>query len=323
MNQGFENVETRSDLINLIDIRHISQFLMDNNVCLVIDDVNFATDELLKMLTSLAKDITDQSMSNNAKIVFIGADDIFIRIMESNNSLRDRTEEVSLDSIRGDDNQPSRIKEDKVWHFIADGIVALGLGDPRKDVNITKEQLAGAIRWIEYAADGLPKSIVMLGRKIAEKGERRSRISAADLVDSSQEMINRNFRLYRTTYRSLFAIISENSVAQKVCTWMFQNGTSRIHTLEEMSEDLHAVATYTMFDEAIQFLAKADFLVITGASNNVVFARDPLLAHTLGVAMCHQEALGIAQGYFSTDKNANQLLLRFTSERDPESRGKI
>lgn len=316
--------DLRSSIIEAIDIKHLARFIVDNNVCLVVDDVNFATDELLKMLTSLAKEITDNSESDNAKIVFVGADDIFTRIMSANESLRDRTEEISLGSIRGDDGEPSTIRRDKAWHFIADGLVTLGLTDPRKDRNISKDELQKTACWVEYAADGLPKSIVMLGRKIAENGAGRSRISFADIMNSSEEMIRRNFRLYRAKYRTLFSLLRENEVSEKVCAWMFDNGAARIHTLEEVAEDLSYFATYTMFDEGIRYLAAAEFLVVTGAGSNVFFARDPLLAHTLGVAMMHRHVLGsIGEGYFSTDKNAEQLLLRFVGEREPETRTKV
>ncbi len=315
--------DARSGIIDLIDIRHIANYLNDYEIGLAIDDLNFADDELLENLTSLAKEITDNSSSDRTKIIFIGADDVFLRIMELADSLRDRTEEIALGSIRGDDGNASTIRDDKVWNYIADGLVQLKLTDPRKDKYFPKDQIISAKRWIEYAADGLPKSIVMLGRRIAEKGERRNRVSYSDMMDSAKEMVNRNFRLYRSRYRTLFYLIKKNPIADQVCAWMFKNGASRIHTLEEISEDLNEVATYSMFDEAIKFLSDAKFLVVSGAENNVFFARDPLLAHTIGVALENPSIIGVAQNYFSKDGNAQQMLLRFVGNKDPESRDSL
>jgi GTPase SAR1 family protein len=189
----------KSQLIDLVDIRHISNFLIANDICLVIDDVHFSSDSLLEMLTSLAKEITDLSYSDNAKIIFVGADDIYIRVLASNDSLRDRMEEIALGSIAGQSRHRTQKDKQEAWHFIASGLVTLGLADPRIDKYITKEQLDEIMRWVEYAADGLPKSIVMLGKKIAEYGTNRDRVSYNDIMNASKEMISKNFRTYRTT----------------------------------------------------------------------------------------------------------------------------
>lgn len=319
----FENAISRADLVERVDIRHLSDYLIQSNTCLVIDDVHFANDELLTMLTSLAKEITDRSTSDNSKIVFVGADDIFLRIMQSNDNLRDRTEEVSLGSIRDYDRKGSAIRNDVVWEFLSNGISELGLTDPRHDKIITDAQRKDCMRWIDLAADGLPKSIVKLGRRIAERGERRTRISYSDIVDTSKIMIRENFMYYRSRYRILFNLIKSDAIVQEVCLWMFKKGASKIHTLDDISNDLYATASFHMIEEAIKFLVDANFTVVTGSKSNVFFAKDPLLAHTIGVAISDPDALDIQREYFLTDKNAQQFLLRFTGEKEPELKTKV
>lgn len=316
-------IASRAEIVNVLGIPNIAQFCIDSNFIIAMDDINFASEELLLMLTSLAKEIIDNSESSDAKLIFIGADDIFLKIINLNDSLKDRTEEIALGSVREEYAKPSAIKKDRVWKFIADGLVQLGLQDPRSDKRISREQLTDCVEWINHAADGLPKSIVRLGKKIAENGEYRSRISYSDIKTSATEMTQRNFRHYRSRYRTFIYSLRRNKLLQDVCLWMFNRGASRIHVLDDIAEDLHELGTYTHFEDAISELSGRGFVVITGIDKNIFFAQDPLLAHTIGVALKSPEQCGVDKKYFGNDRNVRQLLLRFTGPKDPERRDKI
>ena len=314
---------SRASIVDSLDIHHISQFLVDNNLMLAIDDSNFANDDLLLKLTTLARELSDSSEHLQPKIFFIGHDDIYLRILELNNSLRDRMEGVSLGSVREDDEKPSIISKDRVWKFIADGLVELGLKDPRKDSDIDKEQLIECVEWINHAADGLPKSIVILGQKIAEAGERRTRISYKDIISASEIMTKRNFKQFRSKYRTLVYSLRNNETLQEVCLWMFERGASRVYEFEELAEDLHLLGTYSHFEEAIEELRCKDFLIVTGINKEIFFAKDPLLAHTIGVALLQPDKCGVDKNFFGGEAGISQLLLRFSGEKDPENRKKI
>lgn len=312
---------TKAEVISAIDTHHLSQFLVDKRLILVVDDLNFVKDiDLLKRLTNLAREIIDNSEDNPAKVVFVGADDVYIRLLEVNASLRDRIEEVSLGSVREDDERPSLIKSDRVWKFIADGLKILGLQDPRKDPLITSDQLLECVKWINHAADGLPKSIVRIGQMIAEKGEGRSRVSYTDIVDAASQMTRRNFRQFRSRYRSLIHGIREDETLQEVCLWMFKRGASQVHSLDSIAEDLRRLCTYAVIDEALKKLEQMEFIVITGANREVFFTREPLLAHTIGVALAEPDRVGVDKDFFGGEPGITQLLLRFTGEKDPENR---
>lgn len=82
-----------------------------------------------------------------------------------------------------------------------------------------------------------------------------------------------------------------------------------------MAEDLHKLVTYKILDDVLEDLEKLNFLVRTGKDYDVFFAKDPLLAHTLGVAIETPNKVGITSDYFW--RGAYQLLLPFTSEKDP------
>ncbi|MBK7017390.1 MAG: hypothetical protein IPH39_17910 [Sulfuritalea sp.] len=159
-----------------------------------------------------------------AKIVFVGADDIFLQIIRTERSLKDRMDEIALGSIDDPEGARKQLKRDRVWRFIADGIAQLGLTRPDADSNVNAEELALCMRAIEHAADGLPKSIIKLGRLIAEKGAGRSRVSVYDIGQSAQVMTLRNFQYYRSNYRTLIEHLRKDRFLPEVCSWMFKNG---------------------------------------------------------------------------------------------------
>lgn len=311
---------SKDAIAKVVDITTIGRLLIDLNLILAIDDINFASDDLLRTIGDLSKEITDTSHQANTKIIFIGSDDIYSRILQQNDSLKERIEEVSLGSIVGDDGEPSTMRRDIVWKFIADGLVQLGLSDPRRDKNITNIQLKECQQWLELAADGLPKSIVRLGQKIAFHGVGRNRISFSDIKTAAIEMTRSNFRHYRSRYRTLVYALKKHELLQDVCLWMFTRGSSGIFNLEDIAEDHHELASYDSFEKAIKRLEDMNFLVITGADQTTFFAREPLLAHTIGAALTSPEQCGVDPTYFKGDPAVKQLLIRFTGKKDPQHR---
>ena len=136
-------------------------------------------------------------------------------------------------------------------------------------------------------------------------------------------MTRKNFRLYRTQYRTLIHSLRRDQLLQDVCEWMFKNGASKIHRLDDIAEDLIEIATYSLIERAISILAETDYIVTTGIENNVFFAKDPLLAHTIGVALRNPTICDVDNTFFGKNGDARQLLLRFTGPKDPEHRPKI
>lgn len=320
---SLRSANERTKIVELLNLSTLAQILVDAQICLVVDDVNFAKDDLLRDLTDLAKEITDHPDESPAKIIFVGADDIFLRIIKTEPSLKDRVDEIALGSIEDQESVNSQIKRDLVWKFISDGLQQLGLNRPDADKYISKDHLAICLRSVEHAADGLPKSIVRLGRTIAEKSKSQSRVTVSDITQSADEMTRRNFQYYRANYRTLIEHLRKDKLLPDICIWMFENGASRIHLVEQVAEDLRDVTSYFLIEESLRALESLNFIVLTGSSNNVFFARDPLLAHTLGVALSFPEKCGIHDTYFGIDQTAKQLFLRFPSPNDPENRKEI
>lgn len=320
---GLRSSVDRNKLVEALTLSQVAQVLVDAGICLVVDDVNFAKDDLLRDLTDLAKEITDNPSEGSAKVVFVGADDIFLKIVRTEPSLKDRMDEVALGSIEDPEGAKRQLKRDRVWRFISDGLEQLGLHRPDADRLVNPQELQICMQAIEHAADGLPKSIIRLGRTIAEKGVGRNRVSVTDIKDAANEMTRRNFQYYRANYRTLIEHLRRDKLLPEICTWMFKNGASRIHEVDQLAEDLRPTASYFLVEESLLALAQMNFLVLTGAGGSVFFARDPLLAHTLGVALSFPDQCGIEESYFGVDNTTKQLFLRFASPNDPENKTKI
>jgi hypothetical protein len=320
---SFRAAQERTKIVEALTLSQIAQVIFDGGICLVVDDVNFANDDLLRDLTDLAKEITDLPGDGPAKVLFVGADDIFLRIVKTEPSLKDRMDEIALGSIEDPEGAKRQLKRDRVWKFIADGLEQLGLNRPGTGEENSSKQVVECMQAIEHAADGLPKSIVRLGRTIAEMGYGRSRISTLDIKKAAQDMTRRNFQYYRANYRTLVENLRRDQLLPQICTWMFRHGASSILEVERLAEDLRPIAPRLLVEESLLALSGMGFLVMTGSGSSVFFARDPLLAHTLGVALSFPEICGIEQSYFGMDATAKQLFLPFSSPRDPESQSRI
>lgn len=320
---SLRSAQDRTKIVESLTLSQVANILVDAGICLVVDDVNFAKDDLLRDLTDLAKEITDHPAESPAKILFVGADDIFLRIVRTQSSLKDRMDEIALGSIEDPEGARRQLKRDRVWRFIADGLEQLGLSRPEADKHVKPDELWLCMQAIEHAADGLPKSIIRLGRSIAEKGLGRNRVSVSDIQTAANEMTLRNFQYYRSNYRTLIEHLRRDKLLPEICIWMFKQGASRIHQVDHLAEDLRTTASYFLVEESLIALSDMDFLVLTGSAGSVFFARDPLLAHTLGVALSFPKQCGIEENYFGADQAVKQLFLRFSSPNDPENQQKI
>ena len=70
---GLGSTVSRKEIVDAVSISDIGQFLIDSDFVLAIDDANFADDELLQILSGLAKYITDNSEGSSSKASLINS----------------------------------------------------------------------------------------------------------------------------------------------------------------------------------------------------------------------------------------------------------
>lgn len=290
------------DLVEKLDVSQLAKVLIEGEFILVIDDLDLGTPEFLGTVADLCKEVSDHLGPKFAKVAIVGTDDIYKRLLNANRSLRDRVDEITMGSL----TEPQA-----AWTFITTGLQRLGLLSPSRDKYI--KNLEACKQAVSDAADGLPKSIVRLGSNIALEGDSRGRVSDADIQRHASAMIKKHFHEFRRDYRELEVALGRDMFVRNVCRWMFSKGVGKIHCVTDMVEDLRdSGATSVLIDDALATLVASKFLVRTGEDDEVFFAREPLFAHTLGVALTSPEKCGVEKGYFG--ENVEQLLLKFTDE---------
>lgn len=288
------------EVLEKLDERAIAALLMREDFLLVIDDADQCDPILLKHLTEIAKEMTDSTITGHAKIFFIGSDRIFATLLQVKPPLKDRMHHLSIGVF----------EENKWgWDFIVKGLHNLGLFNPDKDKYTTKEERAKAIELVWKAADGLPKSIVKLGQEIAERGRGRRRVSVADIKLCCEARLHLHFRACRKKHSEITTLIREDKTVAEVLRWFYNRGIGRVHKYRALSAAMSESISSIALDNVIDKLDKLDILVRTGSEEEVLFVCDPLMVHTLGVAICEPQLVGMPNDYF--ESTAKQMLLPF------------
>lgn len=259
----------------------VARRLTELDIVLVVDDLERASSALMTRLADLAKIMTQAFVSAHSKIVFVGAADVYSRLYHANKALDDRVTQVSLGTFayRAD----SRL-------FLQRGFERLGKRHPWNS-SIT-EQRAMADLCAEHiweAADGLPKSLNALGYDIALRAETRSGVSANDIVEVCTAHVEDHWIQYGGQLHHLRDYLEGSPVAREIVRCLYEEGIGRIHRLPQLMKRAHLDGNRTLDQETVEKvlddLVSMDFIVRTGRANELLFARSPAAAHTLGVFM--------------------------------------
>lgn len=258
----------------------VARLLSEKNALLLVDDLERATDSLLMKVSDLCKLLTQDHVSENAKIVMIGSGDVFHRILTSNPALDERVTQISLGAFKSKND--SRL-------FMVHGFDKLHLRCPWNS-SIPKEfKLRDKCRdAIWDAANGLPKSLNRLGYDIAMRGIARTGVSVTDVLDESHRMLEQHTRQYSQEFPDVISLVDSNTVAASIIKCMYENGITRIHhmsdIMRQMDDELRSASgTAEALEESISELVKIGFIVRTGKSGELIFVKHPTAAHTLGV----------------------------------------
>ena len=262
----------------------VARRLCELNVPLYIDDVERANDLLIGRLSDLCKLLTQQFESDNAKLLLVGSGEIYTRFYKKNPSLDERLLQVSLGAFKS--------KNDS-WKFLTKGFERLRLRHPgNSGFAVQRVSLPGCIEAIWEAADGLPKSLNRLGQEIALKGKERKGVSNWDILSESNRMIEEHWKEYGREFSEVVRFLEKTSLATKILGCFYQEGIARIHQFTTITKHISQAATkadppYSMqeVDDTINKLVELDFFVRTGKSGEIIFTKQLVAAHTLGVVM--------------------------------------
>lgn len=254
------------------------------NATLLVDDVERASDGLIARLADLCKLLTQSYIQQNAKLVLIGSGDVYQKLYRHNPALEERLLDVRLGAFR----YPS-----DSWKFMMLGFEKLKLRHPGNSRFPDQQKLSPVCKDAVWeAADGLPKSVNRLGQEIALRAGNKKGINADDILRASKDMSEEHWIEHGQQFPRVLDLLERDLVARSVIKYFYEVGIGRVHQSPDIVRRLEADATRSgcsssskRIEQAIDDLVSVDFLVRTGKSGEIVFAKHPTAAHTLGVVM--------------------------------------
>lgn len=258
----------------------VARRLAKRNAMLFVDDVERASDSLLRRIADLSRLLSQSYTADNAKLFLLGSGDVYQRLYRENPALEERLLQVSLGGFAQLSSGTS---------LMVRGFNALGIFHPwNSRFESERHQRKMCQRAIWDAADGLPKSVNSLAYSIAvEAGHNRS-VTAASILSKSAEMTEQHWVQYAQRFPDVVAYLYENALCRDVVGHLYRHGIARIHRLPNIFHSLsiaNSAAREGDLERAVDGLVRIDFLVRTGRAGELVFVKHPTAAHALGVAM--------------------------------------
>lgn len=277
----YDNLKYSEDLSDRWSEEDVAKYLSRHNAALILDDLERSSSELLLRISDLCKALTQQYVSENAKLIMVGSGDIYQRIHKSNPALDERVSQISLGAFNGSND--SRL-------VIVRGLEKLRLRHPwNSRFKVEFDQRDDCREAIWQAADGLPKSLNRLGYEIAIRGFSRSAVSVTDIIDCCQQIIDKNIENYLQEFPDILTIISDDEKVAQIVKCLYETGIARIHNWNGVKEKIKQLYPRefnndeNLYELSLSKLVDLGFLFRTGPSGALLFVKHPAAAHTLGV----------------------------------------
>ena len=323
-----EEGRTASQIAAEWTVADACEAILDQQVSLIIDDVERASKTLVSALADLAKEMLTESLADQTKLIFVGTDDVYDRLIRANSSLETRMRVISLGAF------PSSWQNNASWTYLVRGFEKLSkthypgskalwasrarAASPESKADFEKERDA-CIQAVFHAADGLPKSLTELGYEVVAGTEEGAvTIGASSVLEEARKMLQANVDRLRAEYPRLQGQLKTDTYARKVFAQLLLTGTGRIHSENRTVTDLAGLIPESEVREAISKLIDLGILVRTGEDRDHLFFSDLEMAHTLSVLSVNRslcERLGINPRIFEP---VGQLMLELGwDERSP------
>lgn len=252
--------------------------LVQSNFALFVDDFENANEEIVVRIADCCKKLTQKEAMyggrpNNVKIIITGTDDIYRKLRIANPSLDSRVKEVSLGTL------PAK---NLSWKFLLDGWEKLNLKNPATLRSSNEENIRECIDSAYEAADGLLKSLNELGSDISMKAVGRTTVTPDDIIKTANNYAMRMLNLARREFPAIIKCVENNIDCRSVLSYLGINGIGKVHNIDDIKNFCikHGMST-NKFNMAIHDLCTIDFIVKTGWNDEIIFTRNPTLAHLL------------------------------------------
>ncbi len=252
---------------------------------LVIDDFEKAPNSLVQTIADLCKRLTIRAAP---KCIIIGTGETFARLYRADEGLDGRLAELSVASFGS---------QREVWNYLNDGFERLGFDTPRAMLRsklISKSEADGLEAAFYEAADGMPKYINELAMRICQRvldeenaAQYRVRISVKEAISEAEQMLQENLSRCNQQVRKVERELINSVELRFVLRSIFQLGANGVHSVSELVRFIETRIdpqfSYDQFMSGFEHLRKLGLYVQTGKSGEVIFAKEPMFSHVLGL----------------------------------------
>ena len=256
---------------------------------LFIDDFEKADESIVTKIADVCKLMTQ---SFNGKIIIVGTDNIYFRIMSQEPALESRLAEISVGALPSIDDG---------WDFLCLGFDSLGITHPGKIYN--ERSLSGPANHklrdckaaIHDAVASLPKALNEFGRRVClNKGDRVQSISLPDLMQEAKDTFFKKLREYAKNFPELQQMFAESPEIRILLRAIYDRSVGSILHREDLYRDVVSLGlNRDQFEQALLELVKEKFITQTGRSGETLFISRLYMAHIFGVCAKKYEQYGL------------------------------
>lgn len=262
-------------------ILDVAEMIVSHGAYLLVGDFEKADKNLVSDVADLCKILTEKY---EGKVIIIGTGDIYGKLLASDPALDGRVAELSVAAF-GDKGD--------AWAYLMDGFKALGRAVPQYRSAAKREESKEIGRRVFEAADGLPKYINALGHRICRaslgtiaEDSPRMRVTTSDILQGCTDMVTENVNKADSQVTRIAKSLKTNVDDRRVLHAIYDRGANRVHRFSDLLAKVRQVEpNFSEFQlrASLDRLANAALFIQTGRAGEVIFAKDPLVAHVLGL----------------------------------------
>lgn len=302
---GKQDTAVWREVGDLIDEDDVARVIELSGRILFIDDFEKAKNELVVRIADLCKALTQ---SYRGKVIIVGTDDIYRRLLDADVALDSKVKELSVGVLPTPDD---------AWKFLSLGFGRLGLIDPQgryAQKRISFEQLRACKEQVYDAVDSLPKALTEFGRELCLAKRFREEITEEEMRKSAEAYFYRRVseleQLFPEFAKLFASTVEVRMVMEAIYSWPI-GAIIKVDDLYRMVFEKSKLAR-PQFNYALDNLASKKIITLTGKNRGTIFVTNLPLAHTFGVCVEKRDQYRLAERSYG---KMGQLSLPFYRER--------